>query len=110
MLGKLSVPGRPPSLNKSRAMAYCACVGAGGVVWTFCLPSILFSFSLAGRQIESIIGLRCRPEGKRIMPETRFTEFPALFVDTSVGISSSASETDDILFSYLLLNKIVLFP
>ena len=32
---------------------------------------------------------------KRIMPETRFTEFPALSVDPRVGISRSASETDD---------------
>ena len=32
------------------------------------------------------------------MPETRFTEFPALSVDPRVGISRSASETDDRLF------------
>ena len=38
------------------------------------------------------------PEGKRIMPDTRFTEFPALPVDPRVGISRSASETDDGLF------------
>ena len=36
-----------------------------------------------------------QPEGKRIMPETRFTEFPALSVDPRVGISQFASETDD---------------
>ena len=35
-----------------------------------------------------------QPEGKRIMPETKFTEFPALFVDPRVGVSRSASETD----------------
>ena len=53
-----------------------------------------------------------QPVGKRIMPETRFTEcaalsveprvgifrsfteFPALSVDPRVGISRSASETD----------------
>ena len=34
------------------------------------------------------------PEGKRIMPETRFTEFPALSVDPRVEISRSTSETD----------------
>ena len=28
-------------------------------------------------------------EGKKIMPETRFTEFPALPVDPRVGISRS---------------------
>ena len=38
-------------------------------------------------------------EGKRIMPETRFTEFAALSVDPMVGISRSALETDDWLFS-----------
>ena len=35
-----------------------------------------------------------QPEGKRIMPEMTFTEFPALSVDPRVGISRSASETD----------------
>ena len=34
-----------------------------------------------------------QPEGKRIMPQTRFTE--ALSVDPRVGISRSASENDD---------------
>ena len=28
-----------------------------------------------------------QPEGKRIMPETRLTSFPALYVDPRVGIS-----------------------
>ena len=37
---------------------------------------------------------KSQPEGKRIMPETRFTEFPALSFDPRVGISRSASETD----------------
>ena len=36
-----------------------------------------------------------QPEGKRMMPETRFTSFPALSVDPRVGISRSASKTDD---------------
>ena len=34
-------------------------------------------------------------EGKQIMPETRFTEFPALSVDPRVGNFWSALETDD---------------
>ena len=38
---------------------------------------------------------KSQPEGKRIMPETRFTDFRALSVDSRVGISWSASETDD---------------
>ena len=37
---------------------------------------------------------KTQPEGKRIMPEIRFTEFPALSVDSRVWISRSASETD----------------
>ena len=35
-----------------------------------------------------------KPEGKRIMPVTRFAKFPALSVDPRVGISRSASKTD----------------
>ena len=38
---------------------------------------------------------KSKPEGKRIMPETRFTDFPALSVDSRVGISRSASKTDE---------------
>ena len=38
---------------------------------------------------------KSQPEGQRIMPETRFTEFPALSVDQRVGTSRSASKTDD---------------
>ena len=38
---------------------------------------------------------KSQPEGKRMKPETRFTEFPALSVDPWVGISRSALETDD---------------
>ena len=36
---------------------------------------------------------KSQPEGQRIMPETRFTEFLALSVDPRVGISLSVSET-----------------
>ena len=35
-----------------------------------------------------------QPEGKQILLETRITEFPALSVDSRVGIFRSASETD----------------
>ena len=36
MLGKLSGPGRPTSLDDGRARAYCACSRCGlGFVWTF---------------------------------------------------------------------------
>ena len=37
---------------------------------------------------------KSQPEGKRIMPETKFTEFPALSIDLRVVISRSASETN----------------
>ena len=41
---------------------------------------------------------KCQPEGKRIMPETRLTEFPVLSVDPRDGIFRSAPETDFELF------------
>ena len=41
---------------------------------------------------------KSQPENKRILPETRFTEFPALSVDPRAGISRSASENDVWLF------------
>ena len=53
VLGKLSVPGRPTSLDDSRARAYCACSRCGwGFVWTFFLSSItsLFFLPLFGRR------------------------------------------------------------
>ena len=37
---------------------------------------------------------KSQPGSKRIMPETRGTEFPELSVDPRVGISRSALETD----------------
>ena len=37
---------------------------------------------------------KSQPEGERIMPERRFTEFLALSVDPRVGISLTASEID----------------
>ena len=49
MLSKLSVPGRPTSLDDSRARAYCACSRCGwGLFGHFFLSSIFpFSFSLS---------------------------------------------------------------
>ena len=49
MLGKLSVPGRPTSLDDGRARAYFACSRCGwGFVRTFFSHlSFLFSFSLS---------------------------------------------------------------
>ena len=42
VLGELLVPGRPASLDYSRARAFCACRRCGwGVVWTFFLSSIV---------------------------------------------------------------------
>ena len=35
VLGKLPVPGRPTSLEESRARAYCACSWCGRVGWLF---------------------------------------------------------------------------
>ena len=49
VLGKLSVPGRPTSLDDSRARAYCACSRCGWGLFGHFFPhlSYLFSFSLA---------------------------------------------------------------
>ena len=41
------------------------------------------------------------------MPEMRFTEFPALSIDPRVGISRSASETDDWLFFLPIIEKTI---
>ena len=61
-----------------------------------------------------------QPEGKRIMPETRFTSFPALSVDPRVtsfpalsvyprvGISRSASESYVCLFFLHMTLKIII--
>ena len=46
------------------------------------------------------------PEDKWILPEVRFTEFPALSIDLRVGISLSASEMDDLLFFLPIIGKI----
>ena len=43
---------------------------------------------------------KSQSEGKRIMPETRFTEFLALSVDSKVGVTLSALETDVGLFFF----------
>ena len=50
-----------------------------------------------------------QPEGKRIMPETRLTEFPALSVDPRVEISRSASETDVWLFFLPMTLKTIFY-
>ena len=49
VLGKLPVPGRPTSLDDSRARAYCACSRCGwGLFGRFYSPlSFLSSFSLS---------------------------------------------------------------
>ena len=43
---------------------------------------------------------------QRLMPETRFTEFPAFSVDPRVGTFQSASETDVGLFLPMTLKSI----
>ena len=49
MLGKLSVPGRPTSLDDSRAGAYCTCSRCGWGLFGqfFSRISFLFSFFLS---------------------------------------------------------------
>ena len=60
---------------------------------------MFFCYFYKDDQIESNIGLRCRPRNpnprvKWLMPEKRFIKFPALSVDPRVGTSRSASDTD----------------
>ena len=43
--------------------------------------------------IETMFTEESQPEGKWIMPETRFTELPASSIAQKVGISRSASGT-----------------
>ena len=50
--------------------------------------------------------MNSQPKGKWIMLETRFTEFQAFFADLRVGISWSASETDNRLFFLPVIGKI----
>ena len=52
---------------------------------------------------------KSQPEDKRMMPETRFTDFLALSVNPRVGISWSASESDVISFMFDLLRRITTF-
>ena len=70
-----------------------------------CVPMVIAFHTHAGktnrifhRHRSPIQTEKSLSEGKRMMPETRFSEFPALSVDSRVGISLSASETDDWLF------------
>ena len=50
VLGKLSVPGRPTSLDDSRARAYCACSRCGWGLFGHFPPIYLFFLPLFGRR------------------------------------------------------------
>ena len=52
---------------------------------------------------------KSQPEGKRKMPKTRLTKFPALSIDPRTGISRFASETDVELFLLPIFEKNVVF-
>ena len=52
-----------------------------------------------------------QPESKQIMPETRFTEFLALFIDSRVEISRTASETDvGLCYLPVILSIVIYYP
>ena len=54
---------------------------------------------------------KSQPEGKRRMPETRFTEFPALSVDRGLGcLSLHQGPMIDYFFTYYNLKVVVLLP
>ena len=48
---------------------------------------------------------KSQPEGKLIMPETRFTEFPALSLDPMAGGPGLYQRPMTDNFSYLLIEK-----
>ena len=52
---------------------------------------------------------KSQPEGKQVMPEMRFTQFPASSVDPRVGISLSALDTDVWLFFLPATLKIIFY-
>ena len=56
---------------------------------------IINNLNVIGKKNNQTAVFDAEREGKRIMPETRFTEFPAFSVDPRVGISRSAPETED---------------
>ena len=47
MLGKLSVTGRPTSLDDNRAKAYCACSRCGWELFGHFFPHLSFHFSFS---------------------------------------------------------------
>ena len=68
VLGKLPVPGRPTTWIKVGQGPSALAVGAGGVVWTFLLSSILlssFSLSLGDGPIWTEI-----PSQRAVKPKT----------------------------------------
>ena len=50
---------------------------------------------------------KSQPEDQLMLPETKFTKFPALSIDPRVGISRSASERDVGLFFLPMTLKII---
>ena len=85
MLGKLSVPGRPTSLDDSRARAYCACSRCGWGLFGhfFSYLSFLLSFSLSlgdGPRYTEILSQRA------VKPKT--TNQPDLGIKRSGAIHS----------------------
>ena len=95
VLGKLPVPGRPTIWITVGQGPTALAVGAGGGcldIFTLIYPLFPLSPSLwetARYRLKYCLKgplnpkptNQIQPEGKRIMPETRFTEFPALSVD-----------------------------
>ena len=66
VLGKLSMPGRPTTLDRSRARASCACSSCGwGFVCTFFLSSIISLERRRGRVVRAA-RLWCRKSPYRV--------------------------------------------
>ena len=52
---------------------------------------------------------KSQPEGEGIMPEMRFTEFPALSVDSRIGITGSSLEIGVCLFFLPVTFRIITY-
>ena len=64
-------------------------------IWNRLTETILMIFTNRIYHRSPMQTEKSQPKGKWIMPEKRFTEFLALSVDPRVGISRSASDTDN---------------
>ena len=82
MLGKLSVPGRPTSLDDSRARAYCACSRCG---WGFSdIFSLIYLFSFLSPSLWETARYRLKYCLKGPLNPNQPTNQPLIYVFSDV--------------------------